>query len=311
MDFSSKHQYTIGVVARRTQTHPETLRVWERRYQLIVPGRSETGRRLYSESDIAKLLLVKQLTEQGHAVSSLADLSIDELRERVSASSPQGANSEARQPARSRVIFLNDALRLRIGRELLMFGDIEVLERPQAGQSLTAAPDADILIVELPTINERSLTQIQQHQQDVGCKAAVVVFNFAPKHLIDQIERAGIICIKGSATAAAVHRACVAAHRPLPAQAPQKTDTLAPRRFNADQLARLATLTSTIACECPSHLAELIINLGAFEQYSNECANRNDKDAQLHWHLHRAAGEARTILEESLVRLIDIEGIIL
>jgi DNA-binding transcriptional MerR regulator len=47
--------YTIGVVARRTNIHPETLRVWERRYQMVVPQRNLTGRRLYSEDDILKL----------------------------------------------------------------------------------------------------------------------------------------------------------------------------------------------------------------------------------------------------------------
>lgn len=172
MDFSSKHQYTIGGVARRTQTHPETLRVWERRYQLIVPGRSDTGRRYYSEGDIAKLLLVKQLTEQGHSVSSLADLSIDELRARVNASSPQGTSSEPRQQARCRVIFLKEALRLRIGRELLMFGDIDVLERPRASQSLAAAPNADILIVELATINERSRRHHLHQGFGNGCGSA-------------------------------------------------------------------------------------------------------------------------------------------
>ncbi|MBU6291951.1 MAG: MerR family transcriptional regulator, partial [Burkholderiales bacterium] len=34
MEADSKHQYSIGVVARRTHMHPETLRVWERRYEL-------------------------------------------------------------------------------------------------------------------------------------------------------------------------------------------------------------------------------------------------------------------------------------
>jgi len=54
MEADHKHQFSIGVVARRTQMHPETLRVWERRYELIVPERTDTGRRLYSESISSK-----------------------------------------------------------------------------------------------------------------------------------------------------------------------------------------------------------------------------------------------------------------
>jgi hypothetical protein len=82
-----------------------------------------------------------------------------------------------------------------------------------------------------------------------------------------------------------------------------------PPRFDNEQLARIAALTSKIACECPNHIAELIISLSAFEQYSSECANRNEEDAQLHSQLNQSAGAARSLLEESLARLIEIEGI--
>jgi hypothetical protein len=53
----------------------------------------------------------------------------------------------------------------------------------------------------------------------------------------------------------------------------------------------------------------LIINLSAFEKYSSECANRNQEDAQLHSQLNQAAGASRLILEDSLIRLMEIEGI--
>ena len=56
-------------------------------------------------------------------------------------------------------------------------------------------------------------------------------------------------------------------------------------------------------------MAELIINLAAFEQYSIECASRNVEDAQLHAQLNQSAAMARGILENSLARLIEIEGI--
>ncbi|NDC10299.1 MAG: MerR family transcriptional regulator [Oxalobacteraceae bacterium] len=69
-----------------------TLRVWERRYALVVPGRSDTGRRLYSEADIIKISLVKQLTDAGHPVSALAKLSIDALRQRLNAPGVKGAD---------------------------------------------------------------------------------------------------------------------------------------------------------------------------------------------------------------------------
>ena len=39
--------FRIGAVARLTGISPDTLRVWERRYQVTEPQRSASGTRLY------------------------------------------------------------------------------------------------------------------------------------------------------------------------------------------------------------------------------------------------------------------------
>jgi len=306
-------QYTIGVVVRRTNIHPETLRVWERRYELIVPGRSETGRRLYSEGDIRKLQLVKQLTELGHGVSSLAKLSSDELRERISASHHQGAQKETRNTFKCRVAFVGDALRVRYGRHLLYYKDIDIVGSMIAGSSASNA-HADVVIIDLSTINEESPSLIEQYCTDSGATAAIVVFNFATRKAIAELESAGIVCLKGALSAAEIYRACMSLMQPLFNAASltdkQSDEESAPPRFDKDQLSHIATLSSAIACECPNHLAELIINLTAFEHYSLECANRNEDDARLHLQLNQSTAAARMILEESLARLMEIEGIV-
>ncbi|MCG6863479.1 MAG: MerR family transcriptional regulator, partial [Chromatiaceae bacterium] len=50
----NKHEsnYRIGAVSRLTAIPPDTLRVWERRYDLVTPMRSEGGGRLYSHQDV-------------------------------------------------------------------------------------------------------------------------------------------------------------------------------------------------------------------------------------------------------------------
>jgi DNA-binding transcriptional MerR regulator len=309
METVNKHQYAIGVVARRTQTHPETIRVWERRYELIVPGRSESGRRLYSEDDIIKLSLVKQLTELGHSVSSLARLTTDELRAFISASSGTTHDKQMRRQIKRRVIFINDSLRRRLSRDLVAYEDIVIVDHPKTKTTPASAAHADILIIDLATINEESLPEIRRQQLEAGCTSALVLFNFATRKSIVELERAGIACLKGSVTAADIHRACTSVETLSPSSKLEAVSAIAPPRFDKEQLARISALTSTIACECPNHIAELLINLGAFEQYSSECANRNEADAQLHAQLNQSAGAARVILEESLARLIEIEGI--
>jgi DNA-binding transcriptional MerR regulator len=313
METLNTPQYNIGVVVRRTNIHPETLRVWERRYELIVPDRSETGRRLYSEGDIRKLQLVKQLTELGHGVSSLAKLSSDELLERLTASHHQGAQRETRGGLKCRVAFVGDALRVRYGRHLLYYKDIDIVGSMIPGSS-TSYAQADVVIIDLSTINEESQALIEQYCTDSGASAAVVVFNFATRKAISELESAGIVCLKGALSAAEIYRACMSLMQPLFNVASltdkQTDEESTPPRFDKDQLSHIATLSSAIACECPNHLAELIINLTAFEHYSLECANRNEDDARLHLQLNQSTAAARMILEESLARLIEIEGIV-
>ena len=309
MELINKHQYAIGVVARRTQTHPETIRVWERRYELIVPGRSETGRRLYSENDIAKLTLVKRLTELGHSVSSLAKLSNDELRDRLNASLASEPSNNLGKQSKLHIIFTSDALRMRLGRDLLIHEDIAVVDFPNKDTSSAIELLADIVIVDLVTLNEESLSDVRHYLGETGCESAVVIFNFGTKKSILELEDAGVVCLKESVAAAEIYRACRSIKPTLPISRPAQNQTVTSPRFTNEQLSRIAALTSKIACECPNHLAELIINLTAFEKYSSECANRNEEDAQLHSQLNQAAGASRLILEESSIRLMEIEGI--
>lgn len=66
--------YPINVVARRTGLSAHQIRVWERRYQAVVPRRSAGGHRLYSESDVERLLLLHQAIAAGHHIGNLAGL---------------------------------------------------------------------------------------------------------------------------------------------------------------------------------------------------------------------------------------------
>lgn len=78
-------RHPIRIVARRTGLSQATLRAWERRYRVVDPSRTETGRRLYSDADIAYLDCLRELTELGRSISSLSELSraeaLDLLRE--------------------------------------------------------------------------------------------------------------------------------------------------------------------------------------------------------------------------------------
>jgi DNA-binding transcriptional MerR regulator len=61
--------WRIKTVVERTGVPADTLRSWERRYAVVVPERSESGYRQYSDADIARLIRVKEGVDSGLAVS--------------------------------------------------------------------------------------------------------------------------------------------------------------------------------------------------------------------------------------------------
>ncbi len=56
--------YVISVAAELAGMHPQTLRIYERK-GLLEPARTQGGSRRYSDADIAMLLRIQDLTEEG------------------------------------------------------------------------------------------------------------------------------------------------------------------------------------------------------------------------------------------------------
>jgi MerR family transcriptional regulator, light-induced transcriptional regulator len=72
--------HPIGFVATRTGLSPHVIRVWELRYKAITPKRTDTNRRLYSDEDVERLILLRKGTDAGHRISQLSKLPLDRLR---------------------------------------------------------------------------------------------------------------------------------------------------------------------------------------------------------------------------------------
>ena len=69
--------YKIGVVSRQTGLSPSTLRLWEDQYGLLAPARTRGGTRLYSQSDLERVLYVRHLVrDRGYALDAIADTGV-------------------------------------------------------------------------------------------------------------------------------------------------------------------------------------------------------------------------------------------
>jgi DNA-binding transcriptional MerR regulator len=71
-------RYPIRAVAKLTGISPETIRAWERRYQAVVPERTDRGRQ-YGPAQIERLRRLNQLVQRGHAIGTIAALTDEEL----------------------------------------------------------------------------------------------------------------------------------------------------------------------------------------------------------------------------------------
>ncbi len=71
--------YPMRVVTRLTGLSSHTIRVWESRHAAVSPTRTEGNARRYSEEDVRRLRLLRELTEAGHRISEVAGLPDPEL----------------------------------------------------------------------------------------------------------------------------------------------------------------------------------------------------------------------------------------
>ncbi|MDF1583841.1 MAG: MerR family transcriptional regulator [Methyloprofundus sp.] len=72
--------HTIKTVTALTGISTETLRAWERRYATVTPARDEQGRRLYSQADVERLILLANATRQGFTISKISTQSTAQLQ---------------------------------------------------------------------------------------------------------------------------------------------------------------------------------------------------------------------------------------
>lgn len=75
--------YPVRVASRMTGLKPETIRAWESRYGAVKPLRSAGGSRRYSDADVARLCLLRDVVAAGHRIGGIAGLDGSELRELI------------------------------------------------------------------------------------------------------------------------------------------------------------------------------------------------------------------------------------
>jgi MerR family transcriptional regulator, light-induced transcriptional regulator len=310
-------RYRSGAVARMVRMPVATLRIWERRYQVSTPALTPSGQRLYSTADVRRLGLLKQLTDLGHAIGSLAPLDWAQLQAVANTHASTVAGQRAPlappdSPWRVAVVgaalakrLQHPAVRRAIGRSMEVTG---VFADPkQAAAALKTSPFDALLVHDARPAAPLRLRGLRDVQ-------IALLYRFATEPVCEQLAGDGVALLRepqGDTALGQWLRGLSLANAAAPRIAPAALrQDVRPRRWDDAQLTDFAGLSSTIACECPHHIAELLMQLSHFEAYSADCANSSAADAQLHGFLRSVASTSRALFEDALERVAVHEGLL-
>ena len=198
------------------------------------------------------------------------------------------------------------------------FGDIT-----QAAAALRSS-DLDALLLHEPQLHEGWLAAMNVAAPAFAAVPKAVLYSFAAEPVCEALATAGAALLRepqpdavvaqwlhGLSTMAAVTAMTAVAAQPAASKHAGSADATPPRRWDDAALAEFAGRSSTIACECPRHVAELLVQLSHFEAYSAECEHRNAADAELHAHLRHVAATSRARFEAALEHVALHEGLML
>jgi len=311
--------YRTGVAARLAGIPVETLRVWERRYHIVGPRLSPRGHRLYSAADVSRLVLIRQLVDLGSPIGSIAGLPLAALRDMRAAAAaasqgmPVGADASLRP---LRVALVGEALTEQVAREGALRSTLEIVATcagPAGAAEALQEIAADVLAIEFPTLQTEAIATVEALARAVGARHVVIEYRFAPSAVVGALRDRGYSVVRAPLDADELERLCrdVIPAGAIPALSGSSLlplEAIPGPRFDEQSLTGLVRALTTLYCECPHHLVDLLRSLGTFERYSAECANRSPADALLHQYLQRVAASARALFEDALVRVARAEG---
>lgn len=180
--------------------------------------------------------------------------------------------------------------------------------RLEQAASLPRDAEVEVLLIELSELDDRALPLIAVASEACAAAAVVVLYRFGATATIRALRAQGCMAARVPAELGElllICRSALAGERLQPRQRPDVPEV----RFDEEVLSTITSSGNGVACECPRHLADLLMMVGSFERYSAQCASRNADDAQLHQELQHAAGQARAILEVAMERLARAEGL--
>lgn len=311
-------RFRIGAVSKTTGIPVSTLRIWETRYGAFSPVKTEGKQRLFEEQDVSKALLLKQLSSEGHAISAIANLDLAQLRRMSNlqhSMPPKLAKND--EPLCLAIVGLGMANRIESKKFTLGFRQVklkvtDVLADLDAAKTAQLSKQSQVLLVKVSTLQTNVHASIQALIQKHKFAQTIVIYNFAPESVVQAMKFSGLMVRREPISDSELAELLQSVLFVDPARAQEfgtSGTVISSRKYSDETLTRVAGISTNVLCECPRHVAELIAQLASFEEYSQECLNRNADDAHLHAYLRSISGSARSLFENALEKIAQHEGI--
>jgi DNA-binding transcriptional MerR regulator len=313
--------HKIGAVSSLSGVPTPTLRVWEMRYETFQPQKTESKHRLYTDDDVLKATVLKRLTDQGHSISSIAQLSSTELnhllQQQQETNQRKAIADLKNQTVSIAGIGLPLAAKIETKKFTFSFNNqairiTDIFSTVQQALAAKFQKNPQILLIQTNSLHSGVQVDIHRLAQLNNALQVIVLYNYGQEPIIESMKRCGMIVRRepiSDSDLAELIKSVLLINNESSANSLSTGMLIPPRKYDDIELMRVANISTNVLCECPKHVSEIITQLASFEQYSHECLNNSTEDAHLHAYLSSVSGSARALFESALEMVAKHEGI--
>jgi DNA-binding transcriptional MerR regulator len=275
---------------------------------------------MYGEEDLLRATLLKQLSDQGYAISTIAPLAVAELNDLRQKQSGQKGSATSTTHNRSVSLAIvglalagqveNTAFATHL--QNVQLATAGVYQSIEAARQTPPTTSPDIFLVKINTLHEIVVHEILQAARAMRASQIVVLYNYGREQVVRTMRELGMIVRREPVSdyeLAELINSVLVVDATQQLSETSTSITIPARKYSDQVLKKIGGISTNVLCECPRHVAEIIAQLASFEQYSQECLNTSAEDAHLHAYLSSVSGSARALFEQALEKVAHHEGI--
>jgi len=275
---------------------------------------------MYGEEDLLRATLLKQLSDEGYAISTIAPLAVAELNDlRQRQPNQRGSATSATHHRSVSLAIVGLALAGQVENKAfathlqhVQLTAAGVYQSIESARQTPPATSPDIFLLKINTLHEIVVHEILQAARAMRASQIVVLYNYGREQVVRTMRELGMIVRREPVSdyeLAELINSVLVVDATQQLSETSTSITIPARKYSDQILKKIGGISTNVLCECPRHVAEIIAQLASFEQYSQECLNKSAEDAHLHAYLSSVSGSARALFEQALEKVAHHEGI--